>query len=100
MLRPYKLELTLLAHDLLLRRHRAAPRTLAGARVGMRTLATHRQGPAGPDSAIRLNFDQTAVVYLYLLADIAFHAAFLFDGLAEVSQFIFRLATNLFLCLY
>src|SRR6266571_2104705 len=96
MLRPYKLELTLLAHDLLLRRHRAAPRTLAGARVGMRALATDRQVPAVPDPAVRLNFDQTADVHLYLLAEIAFHAAFLFDDLAKMIHFIFRQVTYLF----
>src|SRR6266568_2842256 len=96
MLRPYKLELALLAHDLLLRRHGAAPRTLAGARVGMRALATHRQVPAVPDPAVRLNFDQTADVHLYLLAEIAFHAAFLLDDLAKMIHFIFRQVTNLF----
>src|SRR5712691_7932418 len=95
MLRPYKLELTLLAHDLLLRRDRTAPRTLAGARVGMRSLAAHRQVPAVPDPAVGLNFDQPADVHLNLLAEIAFHAALLFDGLAEVIDFIFRKVANL-----
>src|SRR5216683_1239434 len=96
MLRPYKLELTLLAHDLFLRRHGTAPRTLAGARVGMRALAAHRQVPAVPDPAIRLDFDQTADVHLDLLAEIAFHAAFLFDDLAKMIHFVFREVTNLF----
>jgi len=48
-----------------------------------------------PDSAVGLNFDQPADVHLNLLAEIAFHAAFLFDNLAEVIHFIFRQVANL-----
>jgi len=40
-------------------------------------------------SAIRLNFNQPADIHLDLLAEIAFHAAFLFDGLAKMIDFIF-----------
>src|ERR1700694_1816361 len=96
MLRPYKqTKLTLLAQDLLLCRHRAAPRTLAGACVGVRSLAAHRQVPAVPDPAIGLNFDQPANVHLNLLAEIAFHAAFFFDFLAKMVDFIFGQVANL-----
>src|SRR5206468_6540522 len=90
-----KKSLTFLAQDLFLRRNRAAPRTLAGARVGVRSLAAHRQVPAVPDPAVGLDFDQPADVHLNLLAEIAFYAAFLLDSLAEVIDFIFRQVANL-----
>src|SRR6266566_1837395 len=96
MLRHYKqTKLTLLAQDFLLGRNRAAPRTLAGARVGVRSLAAHRQVPAVPDPAVGLNFDQPADVHLNLLAEIAFHAAFFFDFLAKMIDFIFGQVANL-----
>src|SRR5690242_12998539 len=98
--RPTNKLLALLAQDLLLRRDRTAPRTLAGARVGVRALAAHRQVPAVPDPAVGLNFDQPADVHLNLLAEIAFHAAFLLDGLAEVIDFIFRQVANLLGMIY
>src|SRR6266849_1544444 len=87
--------LALLTKNLLLRRNRAAPRTLAGARVGVGALAAHRQVPAVPDPAVGLNFDQPADVHLNLLAEIAFHAAFFFNFLAEVIDFIFGQVANL-----
>src|SRR6266478_3841436 len=90
-----KKSLALLAQDLLLRRDRAAPRTLAGARVSVRSLAAHRQVPAVPDPAVGLDFDQPADVHLNLLAEIAFHTAFFFDFLAEMVDFIFRQVANL-----
>src|SRR6266436_4959134 len=93
--RPPKKSLALLAQNLLLGCHRAAPRTLAGARVGVRPLATHRQVPAVADPPVGLNFDQPADVHLNLLAEIAFHAAFFFDFLAEMVDFIFRQVANL-----
>jgi len=58
-------------------------------------LAAHRQVPAVPNPAIRLNFNQPADVHLDLLAEIAFHAAFLFDGLAKMINFIFGQVANL-----
>src|SRR5882762_3257760 len=90
-----KKSLALLAQDLLLRRDRAAPRTLAGACVSVRSLAAHRQVPAVPDPAVGLDFDQPADIHLNLLAEIAFHTAFFFDFLAEMVDFIFRQVANL-----
>src|SRR5579859_380806 len=91
--RPYNL--ALLAHRLLLRRYRAAPRTLAGACVGVRALAAHRQIPPVADPAIRLNFDQPPDIHLDLLAEIAFHAAFLLDSLAKMIHFFFGQVADL-----
>src|SRR5258708_2164410 len=48
------------------------------------------------DAAIGLNFNQPANVHLDLLAEIAFHAAFLLDGLANVVDFLFGQVANLF----
>src|SRR5260370_3930534 len=87
--------LALLAENFLLRRNRTAPRSLAGARVGVGALAAHRQVPAVPDPAVGLNLNQPADVHLNLLAEIAFHAAFFFDFLAEMIDFIFRQVANL-----
>src|SRR5258705_9192010 len=96
MLRLYKqTNLTLLAQDLLLGRNRAAPRPLAGARIGVRSLAAHRQVPAVPDPAVGLDFDQPADVHLNILAEIVFHAAFFLDFLAKMFDFIFRQVANL-----
>jgi len=47
------------------------------------------------DPAVRLNFNQPANVHLNLLAEIAFHAAFFFNFLAEMIDFIFRQIANL-----
>src|SRR5260370_40897693 len=93
MLRPYKL--ALLAHRLFLCCHCATARALAGARVGMRTLAAHRKIPAVANAAISLNFNQPADVHLDLFAEIAFHPAFLLDGLANVIDFLFGQIANL-----
>src|SRR4029077_19000318 len=82
-------KLALLAYRLLLRCHGTAPRTFAGARVGVRTLSAHRQIPAVANATVGLNFNQPADIHLDLLAEIAFHAAFLLDGLANVVDFLF-----------
>src|SRR5271168_2483814 len=89
-------KLALLADDLLLGCDGTAARTLAGTGVGVRPLAAHRQVAAVADSAVGLNFDQPADVHLDLLAEIAFHAAFLLDGLAETVDFIFGQVADLF----
>src|SRR5712672_1873607 len=92
MLRPYKL--ALLAYGLLLCRDCSATRALAGARVGMRTLAAHRKIPAMANAAIRLNSNQPADIHLDLFAEIAYHPAFLLDGLANVIDFLFGQVAN------
>src|SRR5713226_4344340 len=84
-----------LADRLLLRCDGAAPRTLAGACVGMRALAAHRKIPAVANPAIGLNFNQPADVHLDLLAEIAFHPAFLLDGLAKMIHFLFGQVADL-----
>src|ERR1700731_4332402 len=89
--------LALLAGNFLLGRHRAAPRTLAGARVGVRTLATDRQIAPMANSAIRLNFDQPANVHLDLFAEIALDAAFLFNFLAQTVGLVFGKIADFFI---
>src|SRR5260370_7949454 len=89
--------LALLTKNLLLRRDRAAPRTLAGARVGVGTLAAHWQVPAVPDPAVSLNFDQPADFHPNLLAELAFPPAFFFDFLAQMIDFAFPPLPPLFL---
>src|ERR1700682_718570 len=88
--------LPLLADNFLLRRHRAAPRTFAGTRVGVRPLTAHRQVAPMTDSAIRLDFDQPADIHLDLFAEIAFHTTFLFNFLAQTIGLVFREIANLF----
>src|SRR5262249_9046523 len=94
--KPPHSKLALLALDLLLGRHCTAPRTLAGASVGVRALAANRQVAAMADAPVRLNFNQAPNVHLNLLAEIAFDAAFLLDDLANVVDFIFCQVANLF----
>src|SRR5258708_146449 len=89
--------LPFLTETMLLGRHRTAPRPLASTRISVRSLPAHRQIAAVPDPAIGLNFDQAADVHLDLLAEIAFHAAFFFDFLAKMVDFIFSQVANLFL---
>src|SRR6267154_803684 len=93
MLRPYKL--ALLAYGLLLCRDRATARALAGARISVRALTAHGKIPAVANAAIRLNFNQPADIHLDLFAEIAFHPAFLLDGLANVVDFLFGQVANL-----
>src|SRR5207245_6733389 len=91
-----RLQLTLLADGLLLRRDCPPPRTLAGARVRVRPLAANREIAAVANAAIGLNFDQPADVHLSFLAELAFHAAFLFGGLTEPVDCICGQIPNLF----
>src|SRR5580700_6306317 len=97
-LRPYKTvpTLALLAGDFLLGCDGAAARTLTGACVGVRALATNRQIAAMPNAAIGLDFDQPANVHLDLFAEIAFDAAFLLDLVAEAVNFVFGQIANFF----
>src|ERR1700730_510818 len=90
------LGLTLLTDNFLLGRNRAAPRAFAGTGVGVRALATYRQVATVTDSPVGLNFDQPADVHLNLLAEIAFHAAFLFNLLAQSVGLILGKVADLF----
>src|ERR1700683_1812095 len=74
--------------DLLLRGHRALARTFTRTRVGVRPLPVDRQIAAMANPAVRLNFDQPPDIHLNLFAEIAFHAAFGFDGLAQMIRFV------------
>src|SRR5690242_268649 len=71
-----------------------AARTFAGTRVGMGALAAHGKIATMADSAVRLNFNEAADIHLNLLAEIAFDAAFLFDDLADVIDFILGQIAN------
>src|SRR5579863_6702647 len=98
-LRPYMIlpgVLALLAGDFLLGCNGAAARTLAGASVGVRALATNRQIAAMTNAAIRLNFDQAPNVHLDLFAEISFDAAFLLDLVTEPIDLVFGQIANLF----
>src|SRR5215472_5946283 len=73
---------------LLLVGHRSAARTLARAGVGMGALAPHRQAAAVPQSAVRAHLDVPLDVHRDLLAEIAFHGAFVFQDLADAVDFV------------
>src|SRR5580693_836483 len=96
-LRPYKTvpTLALLAGDFLLGCDGAAARTLTGASVGVRALATNRQIAAMTNASIGLDFDEPANIHLDLFAEIAFDAAFLLDLIAEAVDFVFGQIANL-----
>src|SRR6186713_2572070 len=69
---------------------RALARSLARARVRARALATCRQIPAMPRSAVAADFDQALDAHRDLLAEIAFHAADLFNHPADLADVVFR----------
>src|SRR5687768_14517647 len=60
-----------------------ATRTLLGARVRVRALATHRQSAAVPDAAIRSDIHQSLDVHRDFRAQRAFDAIILFDRLTQ-----------------
>src|SRR5262250_2389788 len=87
--------LALLAQNFFLHGHRAAPRTLARARIRVRALAADREIAPVTNAAIALNFDKPADVHLDLLAEIAFDAPLLFNGLANAVDFLFGKVADL-----
>src|SRR5580658_2314276 len=87
--------LALLPGNLLLCRHGAATRTFSRARVRVRALSSHWKIAPMPDPAVRLNFNQPPDIHLDLFAEIAFHAAFFFNFLAEMVHFVFRQVADL-----
>jgi hypothetical protein len=60
-------------------------------------LTAHRKIAPMPDAAVGLHFDQAADVHLDLLAEIAFHAAFFFNFLAQTVGLVFRQVADLLL---
>src|SRR4030095_89936 len=79
----------LLLGRLLLARHGAAARPLAGSGVGLGPLAAHRQSPAMADAAIASDLHQALDVLADLLAQVALHPAFVRDDLADPPRLVF-----------
>src|SRR5688572_19007825 len=84
-----------LTRSLLLVRHRAAARALAGSRVGVRPLSAHRQAAAMPQSAVRSHLDVPLDIHRDFLAEIAFDRAFFFQNLADLVDLVFGEVANL-----
>src|SRR6185295_6052759 len=78
----------LLLGRLLLARHGAAARPLAGARVGLGALSAHGQAPAMTDAAIAADLHQPLDVLADLLAQVALHPALVLDHLAEAARLV------------
>src|SRR6202035_2674061 len=69
--------------------YRALTRSLAGARIGVRSLSARRQTAAVTDAAVRLNVDQPLDVHRDVFAKIAFDVAFLLDDLTDAVNLVF-----------
>jgi len=93
MLRPYKLAFLPTVFFFAATAPRRGPLRVRA--LVVRALAAHRKIPAMANAAIRLNFNQPADIHLDLFAEIAFHPAFLLDGLANVVDFLFGEVANL-----
>src|SRR5579862_1034171 len=85
-----------LCRRLLLVCYRAPARSLAGTRVGMRSLSAHRQAAAMAQAAIGAHFDVPLDVHRNFLAQIAFDGALLFQDLTDFVHFLFRQVADLF----
>src|SRR5260370_20146414 len=81
---------------LLLIRHCAAPRSLTGAGVGMRAVASNRQAAPMPQAAVGAHLDVTLDVHRDFLAQVAFHGSLFFEDLANGADFIFAQIAYLF----
>src|SRR6476620_257815 len=62
-------------------------RALAGARVGVRALAAHRQTTAMAQAAIAAQIHQPLDVHRYLAPEVAFDGVVAIDGLADLQDF-------------
>src|SRR5208282_1103380 len=82
---------------LLLVGHRAAPRTLAGARVGVGALAAHGQAAPVPQAAVGTHLDVALDIHRDFLAQVAFDGAFLFQNLADAIDFVLSQIGDLFI---
>src|SRR5215469_11184725 len=63
-------------------------RTLAGARVGVRALAAHRQTAAMPQPAIAAQIHQPLDVHGHFTPQVAFHDVVAVDDFAELEHFL------------
>src|SRR5262245_544757 len=70
-------------------RDRALARTLARARVGARPLTAHRQVAPVPQATVAADLHQPLDIHRDLLAEIAFHAALLFEHAADLPDIVF-----------
>src|SRR5579871_3158239 len=75
--------------------HGALTRSFARARIGVGALAAGRESAAMPQSTIGAHLDVTPDVERYLLTEIAFHRAFLFEDVTDVVDFLFRQVADL-----
>src|SRR5258708_16006452 len=80
----------------LLVRDRAFARAFAGARVGVCALSADRQIAAMTVATVGANFDQPLDVHGDVFAQITFHAAFAFNGLADAVDLFFVQVLDLF----
>src|SRR5690348_14861558 len=69
--------------------YRALARSFTRTRVGVRTLSANRQVAAMTKPAIRADFNQPLDVHGDVLAQITFHVALGFNGLADAVDLIF-----------
>src|SRR6185369_4104320 len=79
---------TLRLYGLLLR-DRALTRALARACVGAGPLAAHREVAPVPQAAVAADLHQPLDIHRDLLAEIAFHAALLFEHAADLPDIVF-----------
>src|SRR5688572_11908959 len=84
----FAIDVPLLLHCLLFARHGAAARAFAGAGVGLRALAAHRQVLAVPDAAVAADLHQPLDVLADLLAQVALDAPFVLDHLADPARLV------------
>src|SRR5580658_1862314 len=77
--------------------HGAAPRTLAGARVGVSALAAHGQAAPVPQAAVGAHLDVALDVHRDFLAQVALDGAFLFQNLADPIDFVLGQIGHLFI---
>src|SRR6202035_617810 len=85
----WKLIRLLASHDLLLGSDCALSRSFSRTGIGMGALAVNRQVAPMTQSAVALDFDQSADIHLNLFAQIALHAALGLNLLAKLVDLFF-----------
>src|ERR1700678_4528114 len=73
----------------------ALTRALAGARIGVGTLATGRQVAPVAETTIRLNIDEALDVHGDVFAQISFNLAFVLNHLADAVNLVFAQVLDL-----